>query len=99
MAVLIEGQSFDSRPEWIDGRHYLRCTFKNTPLVYAGGELPSFESCTLDGVGFQFDGPAGRTLEMMRVLNSLGAPFVQAAFDFIRSPHPNVTGNKHARDE
>ena len=50
-----------------DGRHFIKCHFDGVQLLYCGGELPAFEDCTFAAVGWFFDGPALRTIQLLQV--------------------------------
>ena len=49
-----------------DGVHFSKCHFDGVQLRYAGGELPAFEDCTFANVGWYFDGPALRTVQLLQ---------------------------------
>lgn len=53
----------------LDGSSFEHCVFKKAVLVYGGGVPPRIAGCTFDDVSFQFVGPAGRTLAMLKAMS------------------------------
>lgn len=58
------GDNFKNDRIQLDDKKFERCTFRNCVVVYAGGPL-IFSSNKLDGVTWEFEGPAGRTISLM----------------------------------
>ena len=54
----------------LDGARFRRCRFKEAALVYGGGQPPSFEDCSFEGVSFRFDGAAGNTLAFLKAMSA-----------------------------
>jgi hypothetical protein len=54
--VLLDGGSFD------------RCRFRRATLIYCGGAPPKIEGCSFEGVTFEFDGAAARTLALLKAM-------------------------------
>jgi hypothetical protein len=60
---------------YVDGGRFVGCTFDGSTLIYSGGELPRFEDCRLNGVGWAFADHALRTVQFLQTLNaSPGGP-------------------------
>ena len=55
-----------------DGNTFLRCTFSSSSLRYAGGELPLFQECTFENMGWLFADAALRTIQLLQSLNNSG---------------------------
>jgi hypothetical protein len=66
--VTISDQSFTNTPEQLDGKKYLRCKFASCTLIYAGGEIPSMDTCTLTNCTWQFADAAERTMAFLRAI-------------------------------
>lgn len=56
--VLLDGASFD------------HCRFQEAVLVYAGGAPPRIKDCVFEGVSFQFQGAAARSLALLQAMSS-----------------------------
>ena len=67
----------------VDGATFVRCTFDNASLIYSGGRHPDFQDCTLENVGWQFEGEALRTIQMLQALGSSpnGKFFIEDLFE------------------
>ena len=63
-----EGELVDT-----DGNSFIGCTFNSSSLRYAGGELPVFEDCSFDNMGWYFTDAALRTIQLLQSLNNSGA--------------------------
>ncbi len=57
----------------MDGEVFTGCEFRDSRLVYAGGELPSFSDCRFDGCEWKYDEAAARTLAYLKVVWGVGA--------------------------
>ena len=64
----------------LDNREFLRCTVKGSTLVFSGGELPLMKDCVFDGISFDFEGPADKTVQFFRWLKIVGGQHVIEAF-------------------
>lgn len=59
----------------VDDCLFIKCEFENATFVYRGGEFPAFKECNFKGsTNWQFDGPAGNTLNLVQSLYSI-TPF------------------------
>jgi len=56
----------------LDGEVFPDCEFRNSRLVYAGGEPPDFRGCSFIGCDWRQDGAAARTLAYLRQVWSAG---------------------------
>jgi hypothetical protein len=56
--VLLDGASFD------------HCRFQKAVLVYTGGDPPRIKDCVFDGVSFEFQGAAARSLALLQAMSS-----------------------------
>jgi hypothetical protein len=56
----------------LDGEGFRDCEFRSCRMVYAGGEVPSFERCRFDDCDWRFEDAAARTLAQLKLLWSLG---------------------------
>lgn len=72
-AAILKGMSFGPERLILDGLSFQDCTFTNTTLIYYGGKAPELQRCKLDNVRFEFEGPAGNTVELLRWLLRQGA--------------------------
>ena len=54
----------------LDEGSFERCHFKQAVLIYAGGVPPRLKDCRFEGVAFQFDGAAGRTLALLQAMST-----------------------------
>ena len=63
----------------LDGEVFSECEFRQSRLVYSGGEPPVFEHCRFDGCEWKQDEAAARTLAHLKtVWNAGGKAAVQA---------------------
>lgn len=70
--------SFNHQTVELDGESFSRCEFDGCRLVYAGGELPTFEQCRFVDCDWKFEGPAAHTLSILKIMWTAGAkPAVQ----------------------
>ncbi len=56
----------------LDGELFSNCEFRACRMVYAGGELPSFDGCRFEGCDWKFDGAAANTLAHLKLIWSAG---------------------------
>lgn len=66
------GTIFNHETVSLDGEAFSDCEFRACRLVYAGGELPTFDRCRFDGCEWKFDGAAQRTLDHLKLVWSVG---------------------------
>jgi hypothetical protein len=82
----VEKQTFSNKAVTVDGIEFKGCTFENSALVYAGGELPSFVDCQFNGVSLKFEDAAANTLSFLSGLRKGGfAPAVDKIVKSIRN--------------
>lgn len=67
------GVSYNHQTVTLDGEAFSDCDFAACRLVYAGGELPQFESCRFDACEWKFEEGAARTLSYLKVMWGVGA--------------------------
>lgn len=66
------GAIFNHETVLLDGESFSDCEFRACRMVYAGGEVPHFESCRFDSCEWKFDDAAARTLAHMKLVWSAG---------------------------
>jgi hypothetical protein len=77
----------------LDGNEFIGCTFVRCQLIYAGGPLPRFDSCSFDASPFNFHKGAGNALHFLRDLYHAGlSQNVEALFEHIRKNPPPSAG-------
>jgi hypothetical protein len=70
---------FNHETVLLDGEDFVDCAFQTCKMVYAGGELPTFNDCRFDDCDWKFDDAAARTLaQLKQVWNAGGKASVQA---------------------
>lgn len=57
----------------LDGEEFYNCEFRDSRLVYSGGEVPIFSGCSFDDCEWKFDEAAQRTLAHLKLVWSVGA--------------------------
>jgi hypothetical protein len=57
----------------LDGEFFSDCEFKHCKMIYSGGEVPHFDNCRFEDCDWRFDGAAGRTLEILKIVWGAGA--------------------------
>ena len=63
----------------LDGETFSDCEFRDSRLVYSGGEPPVFSQCKFEACDWRYDDAAARTLAHMKVVwNAGGKTAVQA---------------------
>lgn len=82
----IEGKKFTLEKIVVDGNHYKDCKFFGCKILYAGGELPLFESPEFIECEFGLDGPAWQTIAYLKSLYAhvLTRPIVETWLGQIR---------------
>lgn len=97
---LVKGQTFGQEPLIIDDQMYYECVFRNTHLIYSGGNLPNFDKCKFYSITFGFQGAASNTLSFMRTLYHVGfKDMIKGTFDQIMSIAPPQDSIKGTRME
>ena len=54
----------------LDGCTFERCRFDRAVLIYRGGTPPVIAGCVFDGVTFQFQDAAARTLALLQAMSA-----------------------------
>jgi hypothetical protein len=63
----------------LDGQTFSNCEFRDSRLVYAGGEPPTFVNCRFDNCDWRFEDGAANTLAHLKAMWSAGAKSVVQA--------------------
>lgn len=85
------GQTYTDEEIVVDGNDYTSCTFNRGKILYEGGAVPRFESCTFLNCVFGTRGAARRTIQYLMLLQAMGAREVVDGFiDEVRA-----AGEKH----
>lgn len=66
-------RAFGSEIVHLDGAEFLECKFRGTTLRYSGGEVPRIIGCSFSEAHFAVDGPAARTLALLKAMASPGS--------------------------
>ncbi len=66
--TIVSGRAYGEGRVPVDGMHFIDCTFSGATFIYLGGEVPIFDNCRLTDVTFDFRGPAGNTVEFLKML-------------------------------
>jgi hypothetical protein len=73
------GVTYSHETVQLDGEVFSACEFRDSRLVYAGGEPPVFQGCSFVGCDWKQEDAAARTLAYLKQLwNAGGKPTVQA---------------------
>lgn len=64
----------------LDDREFIGCTFNGCTMVFGGGEVPLIADCSLNGVDFDFEGSALRTVHFCRWLTMVGGKDVVVGY-------------------
>lgn len=72
VAADFSGRMFGAQRLTIDGARFRGCRFNGTLLTYNGGEPPLFDGCNFHNIAFDFQGPAGHSLALLRWLTDRG---------------------------
>jgi len=79
----------------LDGNAFAGCTFQRCKLIYRGGLIPHFDTCSFDTSPFMFEEGAGNTLGFLRELYHAGLhQNVEDLFDNIRQHPPGSPGER-----
>ena len=81
----LEGKALD-----LDNDKFYNCEIKKCVLQYAGGGIV-LDKCTLQSVGWNFTGAAGRTLDMLHFIYTStpgGYAFIEQIIEHIKSGGP-----------
>lgn len=70
----VHGQLLSGRVV-LDNANFEQCSFQEAVLVYAGGPPPTIRDCSFKNITFEFEGPAGRTLALLRAMSSPASGF------------------------
>ncbi len=62
---MLEAKHYGPTRLIVDGGTFKDCTFDGSTLVYFGGKIPHMENCAMNGVRFEFGGPAKNTVELL----------------------------------
>jgi hypothetical protein len=88
-----QNKTFKDQSVELDGNEFVGCTFQRCQLVYSGGALPRFDSCSFEASPFNFQQGAGNALHFLRDLYHAGlSQNVEALFDHIRKNPPPGAG-------
>lgn len=76
----IASQTFGAVRIDVGGKHFDRCKFSGTTLVYSGGKCPRFTgNCEFDGAKFDFTGEGWEAFAWIRTLRVITTPdFIEA---------------------
>lgn len=77
-----ENQTFRNETITLDGNHFVECTFIGCKFHYSGGDF-NIERIRFDSMEFMVEGPAARTILLLRSLwgNETGRQAVQSMLD------------------
>jgi hypothetical protein len=77
-----ENRAFENEAVTLDDNEYIDCTFTNCKFLYSGGDF-NIERIRFDSLEFTVDGPAARTVMLLRSLwsNQLGQRAVLGLLD------------------
>ena len=70
--IQLRDQSFTGDVD-VDGKQFISCKLKDVRLHYAGGTLPTFENCEVEGLVWVFRDAALRTIQLLQAQNYEGA--------------------------
>ena len=73
----------------LDGKWYIACRFTRCRLVYAGGQLPTLQSCSYDQCEWEFAEQAGRVLILLRAMHANGLAPARHAVEYIQGSPPH----------
>jgi len=98
MVEVISRKKYGKEPLLLDEKVFFDCEFRETILIYTGGDIPSFEKCLFDSVHFNFQGGASNTLQFIQALYHAGfKEKIEKTFEAIRNWEPDpsrISGNK-----
>ena len=83
---IIKGESFGTQRIFVEGKHFVNCTFTRTELVYRGEASSRFEHCGFERHQFVFEGPAATTLQTLTNMYTqpIFRPFLDYVFECIK---------------
>ena len=67
-----DGVIYNHETVLLDGQAFSDCEFRESRLVYAGGEVPTFANCRFDACEWKFEEGATNTLAYLKVMWGLG---------------------------
>ena len=70
---MTSGIAYNHETVQVDGEAFSDCEFRDTRLIYSGGEPPTFSRCKFDGCEWKFEESAARTLAHLKLIWGLGA--------------------------
>lgn len=87
------GVEFTDQRIEIDGHEWVGCEFVRCTICFTGlGDTLNLSGCHFDGCNWELNGPAGRTIEMLRALNQMRGPggrlLVEQVITALRTPSP-----------
>jgi hypothetical protein len=79
----------------LDGNEYVDCSFTDARLIFRGGAIPSLVRPKLHNIGFEFEGPADRTIGFLSGMYQGGfAQIIEMFFEYIRTGKPPEGGRQ-----
>ena len=70
----------------LDGNVFTKCVFERCRMRFAGGPVPTFADCRLNGVVWAFTGPAANAMTFLSALyNHFGEPGRRDAEEMIKN--------------
>lgn len=86
---VIENQTFTKKRIEIDDTQFTGCTFNGCVLVYSGTGGTAMNGCHLNETGFEFEGGAAKTIELLTAMHRGGfRELVEATIAGIRGEQP-----------
>ena len=82
----IKGEVFGVQRILVDGKHFVNCSFRKTELAYRGEGDCRMDNCSLENIGFTFDGPAAATVKTLTGMYAVPElrPLIENTFKNIR---------------
>lgn len=85
-------ETFQGESIELDGEEFIKCSFEECEIVYAGGEGPRIVNCSFSRCSWKFDAAAARTISFMRAMyhgmGGAGRQLIEDTFETIREPPP-----------
>lgn len=72
---IIQNQTFTGETMIIDDKFFVNCVLENCVLIYAGGDI-RFDGSKAKNCAWNFEGPANRTINLLKWLKALPADFI-----------------------
>ncbi len=91
---LIQGRAFGSEEVSLDGKRYVKCSFRGSTLVFKGYNPVSFSETAFLDVNWKLDGPAALTIDFLTGLyrsSDIGRNLVENTVNRIRGDHKEET--------